>query len=226
MAPGSACKSLKILSYVSLALVLACGADEEVTSTTAALLGDTIMTPSVIPELPIEVETEVGPAGSLKIVPLWKETIELLEDPHAYVCPFPDDPATQSDERVECFATTERRPFFESYFLLGGAVNPNRGDEVDTMPPLRVFDACHNVLTGQPLRMRPDEEIDWNQPGYLFDPDEVVAVTNPDLTGGIASNIPTQLRSAIGALASCSTDDPPEVNEDGFRAGGRQQGET
>ncbi|MEA2078694.1 MAG: hypothetical protein U9P00_02340, partial [Pseudomonadota bacterium] len=158
--------------------------------------GGTIMTPGVIAELPIEVETEVGPAGSLKIIPLWKETVELLETPHAYVCPKPDDPLTQSDERVECFSTTERRPSFTG-------PGPGGGIEGTAMPPLRVFDACHNVLTGQPLRMRPDDEIDWNQPGFLFDPDEVVAVTNPDLTGGQDSNIPTELRTPIGALVAC-----------------------
>ena len=218
MTRASGFTSPKILPYMGLALALACGPEQDTATPTIAYeAGDTITTPSVIPELPIEVETEVGPAGSLKIIPLWKETIELIENPHGYVCPFPDDPATQSDERVECFATTDRRPFFESYFLLGGAVNPTRGDEVDTMPPLRVFDACHNVLTGQPLRMRPDEEIDWNQPGYLFDPDEVVAVTPPSQTGGIDSNIPIQLRTPIGALVSCSTDDPPEPIEFGFR---------
>ncbi len=169
--------------------------------------GETITNPEVIPELPIEVETEVGPAGSLKIAPLWKETIELLEDPHAYVCQA-DDPATlQDDESVLCEATTERRPFF----TWEGPGDPGTGLEVDAMPPLRVFHACHNVLTGQPLRMRPDEEIDWNQPGYLFDTDEVVAVTDPSETGGNVSNIPIELRSPIGALVSCVLDDEGNV---------------
>jgi cytochrome c peroxidase len=158
------------------------------------VFAEVIDTPLVIPELPIEIETEVSPAGSLKIVPLWKETVELLENPHAYVCPDVDDPATQSDERVKCMSTTERRPRFGP---------PGDGTETDTMPPLRVFDACHNVLTAQPLRMRPDEEIDWNQPGYLFDPDEIVAVQDPSQSGGNVSNIPIELRTPIGILVEC-----------------------
>jgi cytochrome c peroxidase len=143
-------------------------------------------TPSVVPELPIEVETEVGPAGSLKLVPLFKEIAELLENPHAFECPTPDDPATQSDESVECIATTARRPGFG---------NP--------MPNLKVFHPCHNVLTGQPLRRRPDGEIDWNQPGFLFDPAEIVAVQPPQPPLNLVSNIPAELRTPIGALVAC-----------------------
>lgn len=155
--------------------------------------GDTIATPLVIPELPIEVETEVGPAGSLKLIPLWKETLELLKNPHAYNCP-PDDPLTlHFDESSKCIATTERRPGFGI-----------------AMPPLRVINACFNVLTGQPLRMRPDDEIDWNQPGFLFDPDEIVAVEPPEPPYNRISNIPAELRTPIGALVACplATDSP------------------
>ena len=68
------------LNFVS-GVLLGCALAFPATSVQAAA-GGTITTPSVIPELPIEVETEVGPAGSLKIIPLWKEIIELLEDPH------------------------------------------------------------------------------------------------------------------------------------------------
>jgi cytochrome c peroxidase len=143
-------------------------------------------TPSVVPELPIEIETEVGPAGSLKKVPLWKEIAPLLEDPYAFECNTPDDPATQENEAVECVATTERRPGFGS-----------------TMPPLNVFHPCHNVLTGQPLRRRPDGEIDWNQPGLLFDPEEVVEVEAPQPPLNIESNIPAELRTPIGSLVAC-----------------------
>jgi len=149
----------------------------------SAAPGETIVTPSVIPELPIEVETEVGPAGSLKGVPLWKETRELLENPGAIVCPA-DDPLTlHFDESSECIATTNRRPGF------GNA-----------MPDLKVINPCFNVLTGQPLRYRPDGEIDWNQPGPLFDPDEVVSVEAPEPPFNLVSNIPNQLRTIIGEL--------------------------
>jgi hypothetical protein len=36
-------------------------------------------------ELPIEVEIELSPAGSLKQAPLWKELIQLLYDPYSPV---------------------------------------------------------------------------------------------------------------------------------------------
>lgn len=195
-------KTLNFVSGVLLGFVITLP-----TAQVVAAPGDTRTNPSAIPELPIEVETEVGPAGSLKIAPLWKETVELLEEPHGYVC-GPDDPMTlQDDESVLCEATTERRPFF----TWAGPANPGTGIELeDGMPPLRVFDACHNVLTGQPLRMRPDEEIDWNQPGYLFDPDEVVAVTDPSQTGGNVSNIPTELREPIGILVGCPNSGGPD----------------
>ncbi len=173
--------------------------------------GEIITTPSVVPELPIEVETEVGPAGSLKRVPLWKEIVELLEDPYAFVCD-PDDPLTDNggvkfnkeDESIFCTSTAERRKHFESYFMPDGVTpNPNRGTEVAMPGDFKLFHPCHNVLTGQPLRSRPDGEIDWNQPGYLFDPDETVAVTPPGESLGLVSNIPTELRTPIGILVTC-----------------------
>jgi len=47
--------------------------------------GDSVTTLVTPPELPVEVETELAPAGSLKQAPLWKEIIQLLEDPYAPV---------------------------------------------------------------------------------------------------------------------------------------------
>jgi hypothetical protein len=47
--------------------------------------GDTLITPVVPMELPIEVEIELSPAGSLKQVGLWKELIQLLYDPYSPV---------------------------------------------------------------------------------------------------------------------------------------------
>ncbi len=180
-----------------------------------AQLGGIITTPSVVPELPIEVETEVGPAGSLKRVPLWKETVEFLEDPYAMTCED-DDPLTDFNENAHCLSTAERRPFFDSFFLADGTLNPDRGDEIEMPGDFKVFNPCHNVLTGQPMRSRPDGEIDWNQPGYLFDPDEVVPVEDPSESLGIASNIPTELRTPIGILVACPNPGGPG---DRFRFG-------
>ncbi len=137
-----------------------------------------IATPSTRAELPIEVETEVSPAGSLKNVPLWKETVELLEDPHNYTCP-PDDPATlYDDESIRCISGTERR---ESFLAT-------------EMPPLTIVNPCHNILTGQSLRFQPGGELDWNQPGPLFDPSEIVGIEDP------VTNIPSEQRTIIGYL--------------------------
>lgn len=131
--------------------------------------GGVNVTPEVIPELPVEIETELGPAGSLKQAPLWKEIVQLLEDPYAIDCPVPAQP-------TKCTAEIERRPGF-------GA----------TMPPLNVYPVDFNVLTGQPLLLRTsDGEISWDQPGPLFDPDEIVPVG--------AGNVPTALRTVIGEL--------------------------
>ena len=149
--------------------------------------GDALATPSTRAELPIEVETETSPAGSLKNIPLWKEVAELLEEPNNYVCPD-DDPATPfTDENVRCISGTDRRESF-------GAA---------PLDPLVIVNPCHNVLTGQNLRFRPDEEIDWNQPGPLFDPSEVVDVVDlfemPD-GSFIQTNIPAEQRTIIGYL--------------------------
>lgn len=45
--------------------------------------GDVVTTVDVPPELPVEIETELAPAGSLKQAPLWKEMVQLLDDPYA-----------------------------------------------------------------------------------------------------------------------------------------------
>jgi hypothetical protein len=120
--------------------------------------GDTLQTPVVPMELPIEVEIELSPAGSLKQAALWKELVQLLYDPYSPVV---------------------RRPGF------GVA-----------MPPLNVYSLDYNFLTGQPMRLRTsDGEVSWDQPGPLFDPDEVIAVD--------AFNTPTELRTPIGHVVAC-----------------------
>jgi hypothetical protein len=129
----------------------------------AAQQGTVLTTPVTPMELPIEVEIELSPAGSLKQAPLWKELIQLLRNPY--------DPVV-------------RRPGFG----------------VD-MPPLDVYPVDYNFLTGQPLRLRTsDGEVSWDQPGPLFDPEEVVSTD--------AFNTPIQLRTVIGHVVACP-DAPP-----------------
>jgi cytochrome c peroxidase len=54
-------------------------------TTTIAQVGSVITTPTTPMELPIEVEIELSPAGSLKQALLWKELVQLLEHPYAPV---------------------------------------------------------------------------------------------------------------------------------------------
>jgi len=126
--------------------------------------GDTLQTPNVPMELPLEVEIELSPAGSLKQAALWKELVQLLYEPDDIVCP-PDDPATELlDESQNCTATTPRRPSFTG----------------TPLPSLNVYALNYNFLTGQPMRLRTsDGEISWDQPGPLFDPAEPVAIIGP-----------------------------------------------
>ena len=124
------------------------GARDPVGATRSALQGETAVTPPVPPELPVEIETELAPAASLKQAPLWHEVAALLDDPGAISC----DP----QRPTECVATTPRR---ESFGV--------------AMPPLKVWNPCFNVLTGEPMRRRvSDGEISWDHPGPLFGPDD------------------------------------------------------
>lgn len=120
--------------------------------------GGTIDTPPVIPELPVEVETELAPAGSLKQSPLWKELEELLEHPY--------DPP-------------ERRP---SFLPPGCSYQPGALVACDDslMPPLNVYPVGYNPLTGQPLRLRiTDGEISWDIPGPIYGDDDDGDPTTP-----------------------------------------------
>ena len=136
--------------------------------------GDVIQTPATSMELPVEIEVETGIA-SLKQAPLWKELVQLLENP--YLAPVSGSSFGPSG--------VERRPGF-------GVV----------MPPLNVWPLGYNFLTGQPLRLRTsDGEVSWDQPGPMFDPDEVVD-TSPDPA---APNVPIELRTVIGELVACPT---------------------
>jgi cytochrome c peroxidase len=133
--------------------------------------GGVIVNPTVPRELPVEVETELAPAGSLKQAPLWKELVQLLEDPYS--------------------APVRRRSFLPpgcSY-----AVGASLPCDDALMPELNVYPLDYAPLIGQTLRLRTsDGEISWDQPGPLFDPDEVVEVD--------ANNTPLELRTIIGEL--------------------------
>lgn len=154
---GSKPHSLTRGLAVILAVVMVVGPLLMVTPAMAAP-GGTLTTPVTPMELPIEVEIELSPAGSLKQAPLWKELIQLLQNPYAPVV---------------------RRPGF------GVA-----------MPPLNVYPLDYNFLTGQPLRLRTsDGETSWDQPGPLFDTEEVVATDE--------FNTPTALRTVVGHLVAC-----------------------
>jgi cytochrome c peroxidase len=143
-----------------------------------AQVGSVASTPAVPMELPIEVEIELSPAGSLKQAPLWKELYQLLKNPTAFNCPV-DDPNTLENESNSCTATIPRREGF-------GA----------TMPPLNIFSPGYNFLTAQPMRRRTsDGEVSWDQPGPLFDPAENVS---PD-----AFSTPTVLRTPLGHIVAC-----------------------
>jgi cytochrome c peroxidase len=123
--------------------------------------GDVSQTLATPMEVPIEIEIELSPAGSLKQAPLWKELVQMLEDPYSPV---------------------ERRPGF-------GVV----------MPELDVWPLDYNFLTAQPMRLRTsDGEVSWDQPGPLFDPDEVPLVDE--------FNTPLELRSIVGHLVALRAD--------------------
>ncbi len=148
-----------------------------------AQTGSVLSTPVGPMELPIEVEIELSPAGSLKQAPLWKELYQLLKNPYAIDCPA-DDPATPENESYYCTATIPRREGFGT-----------------TLPPLKIYSPGYNFLTAQPLRLRTsDGEVSWDQPGPLFDPAEDAGLN--------AFNTPTILRTPIGHIVACPNDPP------------------
>jgi hypothetical protein len=131
-------------------------------------------------ELPVEIEVETGIA-SLKQAPLWKEQLQLLENP--YLAPAAGSAILSS--------SVVRRPSFTA----------------TPLPELNVWPLGYNFLTGQPLRLRTsDGEVSWDLPGPLFDPSEPVATDE--------FNVPTELRTVIGALVGSDDEilDPGEVD--------------
>jgi hypothetical protein len=140
--------------------------------------GGVLQTPVGPMELPIEVEIELSPAGSLKQAALWKEMYQLLKNPYAIDCPA-DNPATAENESYYCTSTLPRRDGF-------GA----------TLPALRIYSPGYNFLTAQPMRVRTsDGEVSWDQPGPMFDPAENAGLN--------AFNTPTILRTPIGHIVAC-----------------------
>lgn len=149
-----------------------------------AALGVTLPTPHTPMELPIEVEIELSPAGSLKQAALWKELYQLLKNPGAIACPA-DDPATAENESYYCTSTLPRRAGF-------GA----------SMPALNIYSPGYNFLTAQPMRRRTsDGEVSWDQPGPMFDTAQ--DCLEPGTLDCNAFNTPTELRTVVGALVSC-----------------------
>jgi len=136
--------------------------------------GGTITTPANPTELPVEIEVETGIA-SLKQAPLWKELVQLLDNPYT----------AQLIGNKLAPSTVVRRPGFGV-----------------TMPPLNVWPLNYNFLTGQPMRIKTsDGEVSWDRVGPLFDPDEVVDVGADPMN----PNVPVEVRTKIGALVACSS---------------------
>jgi len=152
-------------------------------ATAMAQMGGVLQTPPTPMELPIEVEIELSPAGSLKQAALWKELYQLLKNPGMVDCPA-DDPLTLENESYFCTATIPRRDGF------GVA-----------MPALNIYSPGYNFLTAQPLRRRTsDGEVSWDQPGPMFDPAENAGLD--------AFSTPTILRTPIGHLVACPNPGP------------------
>ena len=174
---------------------------------TPGLAQEVITTPTVPLELPVEVELELAP-GSLKEAPLWFELAELLEDPYAFECPDAEAPN-------ECIASTERRPSFLppgcSYELSAQVLGVPACEQTaqQRMPSLKIWHPNHNVLTGQPLRLRTsDGEISWDQPGPLFGPDD------GDPTTPVTEVIGRLVALANGNLRLRNPQDNPDLPPD------------
>jgi len=165
--------TLRVLNMPSLAMgfVLLIGLVFMSRNVTGAP-GEMITTPLNPTEIPVEIEVETG-IGSLKQAPLWKELVQMLENP--YLAPVNGSSLAPS--------SIVRRPGF------GVA-----------MPPLNVWPLGYNFLTAQPLRIRTnDAEISWDQPGPLFHTDETVEVSTDPYT----PNVPVELRGIKGYLVAC-----------------------
>jgi hypothetical protein len=121
-------------------------------SLASAAPGGIVNTPNVPPELPVEIETDLAP-GSLKQAPLWKELVQLLENPYAPVV---------------------RRPAFRQ-------PGDPRGPNLPPLNvwPLNYNFLTDQPLR---LRTT-DGEVSWDQPGPLFDPEQTAESLDTDGTG-------------------------------------------
>ena len=164
-----------------------------------------VTTPPVPLELPVEVELELAP-GSLKQAPLWHEIAEILEDPYNYRCNDPDP--------NKCVARTPRRP---SFLPAGCSYQPNLPPGIPrcttNMPRLNIWNPNHNVLTDQPLRYGISGEINWDQPGYLFGPDD------GDPTTPVTEIIGALVVDADNNLVVSNPSGTPDLPADGFVVG-------
>jgi len=111
-----------------------------------------ITTPAVPPELPVEIETDLAP-GSLKQAPLWKELVQLLENP---------------------YGTVVRRPAFRQ-------PGDPRGQTLPALNvwPLNYNFLTDQPLR---LRTS-DGEVSWDQPGPMFDPEQTAESLDTDGNG-------------------------------------------
>lgn len=134
--------------------------------------GGMIAAPATPPELPFEVELELASTGALKQAPLWKEMIQLLQNPYLV------DNATQTAPDLV------RRPGF-------GA----------TMPDLNVWSLDRNLLTDEPFRLRSsDGEISWDIPGTLFAKDQDLGDANALSFSPVYPAAILEIRTVIGEL--------------------------
>ena len=105
--------------------------------------GTVARTPVGPMELPIEVEIELSPAGSLKQAAVWKELYQLLRIPTRSVVLPTIPPLTRREQLLH-------------------RDNPAARGFRHHMPPLRIYSPGYNFLTAQPLRRRTsDGEVSW-----------------------------------------------------------------
>ncbi|MBI5585937.1 MAG: hypothetical protein HY892_19165, partial [Deltaproteobacteria bacterium] len=190
---------VKLLIIRSLIVILCVQLGLPWYAATPALAQTVTRTPNVPMELPVEVEIELAPAASLKQAPLWKELIQLLRFPDAHIPdPLVYPPATLADPNARLTAAPIVR-------RLSFTANP--------LPPLKIWSPGYNFLTAQPLRLRTnDGEVSWDQPGPLFDNNEVVPVNQ--------FNVPTAVRTPIGHLVACPDPAPPNNYQSATLPGG------
>jgi cytochrome c peroxidase len=111
--------------------------------------GEVLTTPTTPMELPIEVEIELSPAGSLKQAPLWKELIQMLRNPY--------EPVVRRPGFGVPMPPLDTYPL-DYNFLTGQLLRLRTSDgEVSWDEPGPLFDPAETVLTddfNSPLELR------------------------------------------------------------------------